>query len=88
MRSYTGTGGTKGNNLLHYTIGWCVLNNHFIFDKRIGLSSISVVPLTRYFRHLANNPESLVLERINSGKPTTSSVINKILLNQNLLTQN
>ena len=32
-----------------------------------------------------NNPESLVLEHINSGKPTTSSIINKILLNQNLL---
>lgn len=47
MHSYTGM--TKGNILLHYTIGWCVLKNHFIFDKRIGLSSISVVPLTRYF---------------------------------------
>ena len=33
---------------------------------------------------MANNPESLALEHINSGKPTTSSVINKILLNQNL----
>jgi len=34
---------------------------------------------------LAHNPESLALEHINSGKPTTSSIINKILLNQNLL---
>lgn len=32
----------------------------------------------------ANNPESLALEHINSEKPTTSSIINKILLNQNL----
>ena len=35
-------------------------------------------------RPLANNPESLALEHIHSEKPTTSSIINKILLNQNL----
>jgi hypothetical protein len=35
-------------------------------------------------REQALNPESLALEHINSGNPTTSSVINKILLNQNL----
>jgi len=35
-------------------------------------------------RPMAHNPESLALEHINSGKPTTSSIINKILLNQNL----
>jgi len=35
-------------------------------------------------RPLVNNPESLALEHINSGKSTTSSIINKILLNQNL----
>ena len=34
---------------------------------------------------MVNNPESLALEHINSGKPTTSLIINKILLNQNLL---
>ena len=33
---------------------------------------------------MANNPESLALEHINSEIPTTSSIINKILLNQNL----
>jgi len=33
---------------------------------------------------MGNNPESLALEHINSGKPTNSSIINKILLNQNL----
>lgn len=33
---------------------------------------------------MANNPESLALEHINSGKPTLSSIINKILLNQSL----
>jgi len=56
-------------------------------DKRIELSSISAIPLTRSFstfRHLTNNPEFLALEHIKSGKPTTSWVINKILLNQNL----
>ena len=64
-----------------------VFNNHFLFDKRIGLGSIAAVSLTRYFssvRPLVNNPEPLALEHINSGKPTTSSVINQILLNQNL----
>jgi len=64
-----------------------------IFDKRIGLSSIATMSLIRYFsssrsfssiRPLAKNPESLALEHINSGKPTTSSIINKMLLNQNL----
>ena len=34
----------------------------------------------------SHNPESLALEHINSGKPTTSEVINKILLNQNIST--
>ena len=67
-----------------------VSNNHFIFDKRVGLGSIAAVSLTRSFssgassRSLANILESLALEHINSGKPTTSTVINKILLNQNL----
>jgi GIY-YIG catalytic domain len=32
-----------------------------------------------------NKPEYLALEHINKGKPTTSSTINKILLNQNLV---
>lgn len=64
--------------------------SHPLFDKRIGLGSIAAVPLTRSFssviRPLANtnNPESLALEHINSGKSTTSLIINKILLNQNL----
>ncbi|KAH9879745.1 hypothetical protein J1614_002243 [Plenodomus biglobosus] len=33
---------------------------------------------------LANSPESLALDQINSENPTNSSIINKILLNQNL----
>lgn len=72
---------------MHDTINRSVSNNHFIFDKRVGLGSIAAVSLTRSFssiRSLANNPESFALEHINSGKPTTSMVINKILLNQNL----
>ena len=78
---------------MHDTISRSVSNNHFIFDKRVGLGSIAAVSLTRCFsssrsfnsiRPLVNNPESLALEHINSGKPTTSSVINKVLLNQNL----
>lgn len=78
---------------MHNTISRSVFNNHFIFDKRIGLGSIAAISLTRNFslsrcfssiRPLAHNPESLALEHINSGKPTTSLIINKILLNQNL----
>lgn len=71
-----------------------IYNNPFIFDKHIGLGSIAAISLTRYFsssrsfssiRTKVNNPESLALEHINSGRPTTSLIINKILLNQNLL---
>ena len=78
---------------MHDTISRSGFNNHFIFAKRIELSSISAISLTKYFslnrsfssiRSLAHNPESLALEHINSGKPTTSLIINKILLNQNL----
>jgi hypothetical protein len=36
-------------------------------------------------RPLTNNPELLALELINSGKPITCSVINKVLLNQNIV---
>jgi len=70
-----------------------VFNNYFIFNKCIGLNSISAIFLTKYFnisrafssiKPLGNNPESLALEHINSKKPINSSIINKILLNQNL----
>lgn len=40
--------------------------------------------IRRYTNNVSHNPEYLALEHINSGKPTTSSVINKILLNQNI----
>ena len=78
---------------MHNTSSKSVFNHRFILDKRIGLGSIAAISLTRSFissrsfssmRPLANHPESLVLEHINSEKPTTSSIINKILLNQNL----
>src|ERR1700754_3897245 len=60
-----------------------------MLNKRIGLSSCSAltaVPLIRYFSTVnpQYKPESLALEHINSGTATTYSVINKILLNQNL----
>lgn len=73
---------------MHDTVSSSVFNNHFIFDKRIGLGSITAASLTRFFssvRPLVNNPESLALEHINSGKSPTSSIINKIFVNQNLL---
>jgi len=80
--------------MLHCTINRSVSNNHaqlaqhiFVPAKRIGLGYIATVPLTRSFssvRSLVNKPESLALEHVNSGKPATSFVINRILLNQNL----
>ena len=71
------------------------MNNHFLLDKRIGLGYITKLSLARYFSTIrslviprgiseALNPEFLALEHMKSGKPTTSLVINKILLNQNL----
>lgn len=78
---------------MHDTISRSIFNNQSVFNKRIELGSIAAIPLIRSFsssrsftsfRPLGNNPESLALEHINSGKPTTSSIINKILLNQNL----
>ena len=73
------------------------MNNHFLLDKRIGLGSITKLSLARYFSTIrslggyaprgvskALNPEFLALEHMKNGKPTTSLVINKILLNQNL----
>lgn len=62
-----------------------------MLNKHIGLSSCSAlitVPLSKNFstglKHSQYKPESLALEHINSGNVTTSSIINKILLNQNL----
>jgi len=76
---------------LHDTIHKSVFNNSFIFDKPIRSDYIIARWLTRCFTSVklfANNPECLALEHINSGKPTSSSVINKILLNQNFLVTN
>lgn len=73
---------------MHDTINGNIFNNHFLFDKGIWLDFISAASLTKSFtsvRILVNNPERLALEHINSEKPTNSSIINKILLNQNLL---
>jgi hypothetical protein len=62
-----------------------------MFNKRIQLSSCSAltaVPLIRSFTTVHTSPqyksESLALDHINSGTATTYSIINKILLNQNL----
>ncbi len=65
--------------------------NRSPLDKFIKLSSIKVITSTRSFtktRYFSNKPEFLALEHIQSGKPTTSSVINKILLNQNIIVNN
>ncbi len=66
------------------TINRIIFNNHFVFDIRVGSGSIVAASLIRSFRSLANKPEYLALEHINSEKPTTSLLINKLLLNQNL----
>lgn len=72
---------------MQYTISRNILINPLLLDN------IKAILLTKNFirfKHSAIkfNPESLALEHINSGELTTSSVINKILLNQNLSVTN
>lgn len=67
---------------------------YYLLNKQNNFSISSTnyiipIPLIRYFSTVRNSfinikPESLALEHINSGVKTTSSIINKILLNQNL----
>ena len=73
-----------------------IFNNYLILNKHNEFSVCSIiytVPLIRTFsteRRRSRGsvfqfkPESIALEHINSEKVTTSSVINRILLNQNL----
>ena len=54
---------------------------------RVDLCSIIPIFFTRSFgsiRSVVKNPEYIALEHLNSENPTTSSVINKLLLNQNI----
>jgi GIY-YIG catalytic domain len=72
---------------LQDTISRNILTNPLLLDN------IKAILLTKFFirfKHSASKikPESLALEHINSGDLTTSSVINKILLNQNLSVTN
>lgn len=76
---------------MHCTKSKSVFNKNYRFDKHTG--SIAVISVTtRYsvsrsfnsIRPLANSPESLALDHINSEKPTDSSIIHKVLLNQKL----
>lgn len=57
-------------------------------DQRVspllGIRNYSATRSFNSIRPLANNPESLALDHIHREKPTNSSIINKILLNQNL----
>ena len=69
---------------------------YYLLNKQNNFSISSTnyilpIPLIRYFSTVRNSfininikPEFLALEHINSGVKTTSSIINKILLNQNL----
>ena len=62
-------------------------NNNFLFDKFIKYGSIFSISLFRSFssiRYVTNKSEYLALEHINSEKPTTSLIINNLLLNKNL----
>lgn len=73
---------------MHATSNKSAFNSHLLFGKRIGLSTITALPLTRHIsstRSLVNNSEALASEHMNSGKPTNLSIINKILFNQNLV---
>jgi hypothetical protein len=49
------------------------------------MSPIKIKSRSFISNRFLNKPEYLALEHINKGKPTTSSTINKILLNQNLV---
>ena len=77
---------------MHDIINRSIFNNYLIFNKHNEFSICSViytVPLIRTFSTVKGSvfqfkPESIVLEHSNSGEITTSSVINRILLNQNL----
>ena len=77
---------------MHDIINRSIFNNYLIFNKHNEFSICSViytVPLIRTFSTVKGSvfqfkPESIALEHINSGEITTSSVINRILLNQNL----
>ena len=64
-------------------------NNHFLASSGLGLIGSQRYFSTKIVKPATSskfNPESLALDHINSNKPTTSSVINKILLNQNIST--
>lgn len=76
---------------MHYTISKSLFKNHFIIDKDVCL--LAVTSLTRYnstkrffssIRPLPNNEELLALDYINNERHITSSIINEILLKQNL----
>ena len=81
---------------MHSEINQSILNNYLLFEKRISLMACAPISktfsiiTTRAFSTTATrqagdfNSEFLALEHINSGKPTTASVINKILLNQDI----
>lgn len=69
---------------------------HYSFYKHSfnGQNKIPNIFITRSFstnskiRHFINNPESLAIKHINSNNSTTYTVINEILLNQNLSVTN
>src|SRR5258708_33704803 len=76
---------------MHDILNRDILNKKFLIKKRVKLCHIVAMPFTRSFsvlnlKHTANKHNSgyLALAHINSGKPTTSLLINKILFNQNL----
>lgn len=57
----------------------------YVTGFKIAKSGVSLIRFYSLVESLGNNPESVALEHINSGKPTTSLIINKILSNQNLV---
>nr|YP_010180078.1 hypothetical protein LI423_mgp10 [Saprochaete ingens]QUX32946.1 hypothetical protein [Saprochaete ingens] len=73
--------------LLHNMTNMNIFNNHTLTNKWTGLGLVAST--TRYFstsitKPIKYKPEALALDHINSGSSTTSSVINKMLLNQNM----
>ena len=76
---------------MHNIFNKNIFKNQFLINKYplYRFNFIAIIPLIKSFstnilKNSVNNPESLAIKHINSGKFITHSIINKILLNQNL----
>ena len=71
---------TKLTSVKVLTLIRCYTKTSYFLDWESGIRNKKL--------QILEKPESLTLEHIKSGKPTTTSGINKILLNQNIIVNN